>query len=63
MKFFICVMGMVMIVEGLPYFAFPKKMKEMVNMLLAMEEPILRRFGLALMMTGLFIVYLAMAGQ
>ncbi|MFH2061099.1 MAG: DUF2065 domain-containing protein [Pseudomonadota bacterium] len=63
MKFFICVMGMVMIVEGLPYFAFPGKMKEMVNMLLSMEETVLRRFGLALMMAGLFIVYLAMAGQ
>ena len=28
MKFFLCVIGMVMIVEGLPYFAFPAKMEE-----------------------------------
>ena len=27
MEFFLCVIGMVMIVEGLPYFAFPNKMK------------------------------------
>ncbi|MFH2092008.1 MAG: DUF2065 domain-containing protein [Pseudomonadota bacterium] len=63
MKFFFCVMGMVMIVEGLPYFAFPEKMKAMVHMLLAMDEPVLRRFGFGLMLTGLFIVYLAMAGR
>ena len=27
MDFFLCVIGMVMIVEGLPYFTFPVKMK------------------------------------
>jgi uncharacterized protein len=59
MKFFFCVMGMVMMVEGLPYFAFPGKMKAVVYTLLSMEEPVLRRLGLGLMLAGLFIVYLA----
>jgi len=27
MKFFLCVIGMVLIIEGLPYFAFPEKLK------------------------------------
>lgn len=63
MKFFFCVIGMVMIVEGLPYFAFPEKMKRMVLMLLEMEETALRRFGFALMAAGLLIVYLAMKGR
>ncbi len=63
MKFFLCVMGMVMIVEGLPYFAFPNKMKEMVSMLLSMDESVLRRFGFTLMLIGLFIVYFSMGKQ
>ena len=60
MKFFLCVMGMVMIVEGLPYFAFPARMKAMVTMIMGMEEAALRRFGFFLMGTGLAVVYFAM---
>ncbi len=60
MKFFICVVGMVMIVEGLPYFAFPEKMKEMVRMIIGLDDANLRRFGFVLMAAGLFIVYFAM---
>ncbi|THB74348.1 MAG: DUF2065 domain-containing protein [Desulfobacteraceae bacterium] len=57
MKFFFCVMGMVMIVEGLPYFAFPQKMKEMMTMILGFPDSALRRFGFILMLAGLGIVY------
>ncbi len=60
MKFFICVIGMVMIVEGLPYFAFPEKMKEMVQVLIGLDDTNLRRFGFVLMAAGLFIVYFGM---
>ncbi len=31
MEFFLCVLGMVMIIEGLPYFAFPEQMKSWVG--------------------------------
>ena len=58
MNFFLCVLGMVMIVEGLPYFAFPEKMKSWVQKMLETPENTLRRFGLALMITGLCLVYL-----
>ncbi|WP_022667953.1 DUF2065 domain-containing protein [Desulfospira joergensenii] len=60
MKFFLCVLGMVMIVEGLPYFAFPNRMKEMVQVILSLDEQRLRRFGFFLMLAGLGVVYLAM---
>ncbi len=63
MKFFFCVIGMVMIVEGLPYFAFPGKMKEMVQMIIRVEDTKLKKFGFILMLAGLGIVYSAMAGQ
>ena len=60
MKFFLCVIGMVMIVEGLPYFAFPDKMKATVQMILTLDTAILRRVGFFLMISGLGLVYLAM---
>jgi uncharacterized protein YjeT (DUF2065 family) len=58
MKFFLCVIGMVMIVEGLPYFAFPEKMKFWVQKVLEMPDSALRKFGFVLMLTGLWMIYL-----
>jgi len=58
MKFFLCVLGMVMIIEGLPYFAIPDKMKIWVQKLLEIPDGALRKFGFVLMVIGLFMVYL-----
>ena len=58
MDFFLCVIGMVMVVEGLPYFAFPDKMKRLVAQVLSMPERSLRTFGLVLMLAGVFLVAL-----
>ena len=49
---------MVMVVEGIPYFAFPVKMKGWVEKVLEMPEATLRRVGLVLMISGMFLVYL-----
>lgn len=57
MKFFLCVIGMVMIIEGLPYFAFPEKVKVWMAQMMDMNPSLLRGFGLALMMLGLCLVY------
>jgi uncharacterized protein YjeT (DUF2065 family) len=57
MDFFLCVLGMVMIVEGIPYFVFPDKMKIWVRKVLEMPDLQLRRTGLVLMGIGLFLVY------
>ena len=57
MKLFLCVLGMVMIVEGLPYFAFPEKMKFWMVKILSTPEGSLRRLGLVLMLMGLGLVY------
>jgi len=57
MKFFLCVMGMVMVVEGLPYFAFPEKMKSVILSVIDLPDGVLRRFGLMLMILGLGVVY------
>jgi uncharacterized protein YjeT (DUF2065 family) len=58
MKYFLCVLGMVLIVEGLPYFAVPEKMKAWVMKLAAVPDGSLRRIGLVLMGIGLFLVFL-----
>ena len=58
MKFFLCVIGMVMIIEGLPYFAFPETVKRWLKQLLELEPRVLRLFGLTLMLAGLGLVYL-----
>ncbi len=58
MNYFLCVLGMVMIVEGLPYFAFPERMKYWVSRILEMPDTWIRRFGMVLMFMGLCLVYL-----
>jgi uncharacterized protein len=58
MEFFLCVLGMVMVIEGLPYFAFPERMKFWLQKIVEIPDETLRKFGLIIMLIGLFIVYL-----
>jgi hypothetical protein len=51
---------MVMIVEGLPYFAFPDRMKEMIQVIAGQDSLKQRRFGFFLMLAGLGVVYVVM---
>jgi uncharacterized protein YjeT (DUF2065 family) len=46
-----------MIVEGLPYFAFPEKMKIWIEKLVTTPESSLRRFGFVLMALGMCLIY------
>ena len=58
MRYFLCVIGMVLIVEGLPYFAFPEKMRAWLLKILETPDHTLRRVGMVMMATGLILVYL-----
>jgi uncharacterized protein YjeT (DUF2065 family) len=58
MRYFLCVIGMVMIVEGLPYFAFPEKMRGWLLKILETPDHTLRRVGMVMMAAGLVLVYL-----
>ncbi|MCB2145419.1 MAG: DUF2065 domain-containing protein [Deltaproteobacteria bacterium] len=58
MDYFLCVIGMVMIIEGVPYFAAPNRMKGWMEKIMQMEPASLRRFGLVMMVAGLALVYL-----
>ncbi len=58
MEYFITVLGMVLIVEGLPYFTFPEKMKAVMEKIPLFPSRQLRVFGLTLVIIGLLIIYL-----
>lgn len=62
MKYFLCVLGMVMVVEGLPYFGFPDKMKAFLQVILEQDDSTLRLMGAILMVLGLLIVALSLKG-
>ncbi len=58
MKTFIMVIGIVMIIEGIPYFAMPDRVKEVAAMIVDAEKRTLGMIGFALMAGGLAIVAL-----
>jgi len=61
MEYFLCVLGMVFIIEGLPYFAFPDKVKSYVMKLQELPDSILRVLGLSAIVTGLILIYFGKA--
>jgi uncharacterized protein YjeT (DUF2065 family) len=65
MEFFLCIVGMVLVLEGLPYFGFPDKMKALMAIIRRQDDATLRTMGGSLMLLGLIIIFLArtMLGQ
>lgn len=57
LKYFICVIGMVLVIEGLPYFAFPSRMKAFLVKLPEIPDDRLRVYGIAAITAGLVLVY------
>jgi hypothetical protein len=57
-KFFLCVIGMVLVLEGLPYFAFPEKLKSLYLKIQEASDTNLRMLGFLAMVVGLLFVYL-----
>jgi len=58
MKFFLCVVGMVFIIEGIPYFLFPDKLKIYLSKIPSLPDSTLRFMGLSAMIAGLILLYL-----
>ena len=52
------VIGVVMIVEGIPWFLSPGSYKRLLLQLLPVGDVVLRLLGLAFMLSGLLLVYL-----
>ncbi len=62
MEFFLCVIGMVLVVEGLPYFGVPDKMKALMKVLQEQDDMTLRIVGGGSVLLGLLILYSARGG-
>jgi hypothetical protein len=56
--FLLVVIGVVMIVEGIPWFLAPGGYKRLLLQLLPMGDSMLRVIGLTFMLSGLLLVYL-----
>jgi uncharacterized protein YjeT (DUF2065 family) len=57
MKYFICVLGMVFVIEGLPYFTYPDRIKSYLSKLTELPEAKLRILGAVAVSLGLVLVY------
>lgn len=62
LNFFLCVLGLVMVIEGVPYFAFPDKMKSMMRKIMETPDHALRGIGAVIMVIGLCLVYIGKNG-
>ena len=58
MKIFLCVIGGIMVIEGLPYFIFPEKMKIWIQTLQEIPPDTLQKVGFGVVLIGLFLVYM-----
>lgn len=57
MKLLVLLVGMVLIVEGIPYVAAPESMREWLKKISEMKTETLRMLGLFSMSTGLVICW------
>ncbi len=58
MAFILSVLGVVLVIEGAPYFAFPAKIRERGQRPVDIPDKSLRLMGLASMVVGLVILYI-----
>ena len=58
MRFLLCLLGLVLVVEGLPYFAFPDKMKKWLQQIQEIPDDQLRIIGFVSICFGLILTYI-----
>ena len=58
MKLLVTLIGLVFVLEGLPYFVFPEAMQRWLRQLLEMRPSQLRFMGLLAMAFGFFLCFL-----
>jgi uncharacterized protein YjeT (DUF2065 family) len=57
MSDFLCVLGLVFIIEGIPYFLFPERLKIYLVKLAQFPASTLRFLGISAMIAGLILLY------
>jgi hypothetical protein len=58
MKLLFSLVGLILVLEGLPYAAFPEPMQRWLAQMAVMPPRLLRLFGLMAMGSGLLLCYL-----
>ena len=58
MRLFFCLIGLLLVVEGIPYFAFPDKLKRWMNIIQEIPDSQLRIIGFVSMCVRVIIAYL-----
>ncbi|MEZ4600509.1 MAG: DUF2065 domain-containing protein [Syntrophotaleaceae bacterium] len=59
METLLTLLGLVLILEGVPWFLSPVSIRRLIRRMSESSDASLRLFGLTLMMGGLLLVYLA----
>ncbi len=59
MDFLLCAIGLVLILEGIPYFAFPEKMKQVLAKIPFLPTSLMRAFGMVAVGAGLILIYIS----
>ena len=58
MRLLFCLVGLILVIEGIPYFAFPDKMKRWMIRVQEIPDGHLRAMGFVAMCTGIIMAYL-----
>ena len=58
-NYFLSLAGFILVIEGCPYFLFPEKLKKFLVQVLDTPDSSLRILGLAAMLAGVLLLYLA----
>lgn len=60
LKYFLSVLALVFIIEGIPYFIAPSGIKKWLEIIREMPDTAIRGIGFLFMMTGLVILFVAL---
>ena len=60
LKYFLSVLALVFIIEGMPYFIGPSAFKKWVEFIKEMPDSYIRGIGVFFMLTGLTMLYIAL---
>ncbi len=56
-KYLLVAVGLMLVIEGIPYFCFPEGMKKAASMIREIDSRNLRVFGIIAMIAGLLLIY------
>ena len=59
MTFLLSLIGLLLVIEGIPYFVFPDKMKEFMSKIPQIPSNNLRIFGIIAIIVGLSLIFVS----